>query len=599
MATSSEATGFQAQPEAVAQFMSDFFAALVRCGVSEVCVSPGSRSTPLAVAAQRTQGLETRVILDERSAAFFALGIGRQSQTPAVLICTSGTAAANYHPAVIEAHHARVPLLVLTADRPPELRDWGAGQTIDQVGLYGSSVRLFVDVPPPEPGPAPLRYAAALARRAVAQAQCGPAGPVHLNFPLREPLEPPADFTPRTADTDDRVTQAVAPPLREPDPRALDALLSRLQGVERGVISCGPLPRDPELASALARLSSALGWPILADPLSQQRRGPQVEAAVVLAHSDLWLRDESVAEAFAPDAVLRLGDSPVSKTLRKGFLKRPPAHWIAVDPDGVFHDPDHMATDVLRADPLPLCKAWLDDLDSAAGEPAPSGYARTWQKVDEAVASALKDWSGSAPALFEPHLVEILSEVLTADATLFVSNSMPIRDLDAFLPADPRPLHLLGQRGASGIDGLVSGAAGASVAGEGPVLLLTGDLAVLHDAGGLLAARDHASSLVVLVIQNDGGGIFSFLPIAQQGENVDFEKLFRTPHGLDLSGLADFYQVGFKRAVDRETLMRELRAGLTTPGVHLIEVPVDRDANLDAFREGIALAGSVARKELA
>ena len=222
-----------------------------------------------------------------------------------------------------------------------------------------------------------------------------------------------------------------------------------------------------------------------------------------------------------------------------------------------------------------------------------------FDSVDEAVASALKEWSASATSLFEPHVVDLLSEALPSDATLFVSNSMPIRDLDAFLPASPRPLNLLGQRGASGIDGLVSGAAGAAAAGQGPVLLFAGDLAVLHDAGGLLAARDHALSLVVLVVQNDGGGIFSFLPIAQQGASVDFEKLFRTPHGLDLSGLARFYEVGFKCIKDRETLKSELHQSLATPGVHLIEVPVDRDDNIEAFREAVALAGSVARKELA
>ena len=228
--SSPDEEGFQARPQAVYGFMAEFFEALVRSGVSEVCISPGSRSTPLAVAAHRTPGLQTRVILDERSAAFFALGLARQSQRAVALICTSGSAAANYLPAVVEAHHARVPLLILTADRPPELRDWGAGQTIDQVGLYGSTVRLFVDVPPPEEGRAPLRYAGALARRSVAEAQKGPAGPVHLNFPLREPLAPPneeARLEPPSPGSS-RTSAPVAAPLRSPDPLALEALLARV-----------------------------------------------------------------------------------------------------------------------------------------------------------------------------------------------------------------------------------------------------------------------------------------------------------------------------------------------------------------------------------
>jgi 2-succinyl-5-enolpyruvyl-6-hydroxy-3-cyclohexene-1-carboxylate synthase len=580
--------------------MAEFFQALVRSGVSEVCISPGSRSTPLAVAAHRTPGLHTRVILDERSAAFFALGLARQSQRAVALICTSGSAAANYLPAVVEAHHARVPLLILTADRPPELRDWGAGQTIDQVGLYGSTVRLFVDVPPPEEGRAPLRYAGALARRAVAEAQKGPAGPVHLNFPLREPLAPPneeARLEPPSPGSS-RMSAPVAAPLRSPDPLALEALLARIGTCERGVISCGPLSPGSAQQDAVVRLSRRLGWPILADPLSQQRRGPQVESASVLAHSDLWLRDEDVAAAFSPDLVLRFGDSPVSKALRKTFLKRPPAHWILIDPDGVFHDPDHIATDVLCADPLALCEAWLEQLGPASDPSSESGYAATWKRVDEAVAGALAEWSASSETLFEPHVVDVLARALPADSTLFVSNSMPIRDLDAFLPVDSRPLTLLGQRGASGIDGLVSGAAGASAAGEGPVLLLSGDLALLHDAGGFLTARDHALSLVVLVIQNDGGGIFSFLPIAEQGSRVDFERLFRTPHGIDLSRLAHLYDAGFTRVETQESLEAQLRQSMVEPGVHVIEVPVDRDANLEAFREAIALASAVARKAL-
>ncbi|MFP8873164.1 MAG: 2-succinyl-5-enolpyruvyl-6-hydroxy-3-cyclohexene-1-carboxylic-acid synthase, partial [Myxococcota bacterium] len=270
---------FEADPEAVARFMRHFFAALAQSGVAEVCISPGSRSTPLVVGAFRTPGLRTRPIIDERSAAFFALGLARQSQAPVALICTSGTAAANYLPAVVEAHHARVPLLVLTADRPPELRDWGAGQTVDQVGIYGAAVRRFVDVPPPVAGPAALRYASTLASRAVADALAGPAGPVHLNFPLREPLEPPplTGKAERPRDGSRATAVRISAPLRAPDAAHLQALVARVRECERGIIACGPRMPDPAAEAAIAQLSERTGWPILADPTSQLRRGPHAE----------------------------------------------------------------------------------------------------------------------------------------------------------------------------------------------------------------------------------------------------------------------------------------------------------------------------------
>lgn len=601
MGTGEKASGFRADQETVACFMAQFFESLVQSGVSEVCISPGSRSTPLAVSAFRTPNLNSRAILDERSAAFFALGLARQSQAPVALICTSGSAVANYLPAVIEAHHARIPLLVFSADRPPELRDWGAGQTIDQVGLYGTAVRLFVDVPPPVSGPAGLRYASALASRAVADATCGPAGPVHLNFPLREPLEPPEGFFWKgqgESGSNSIGTAAQSKPLRVPASAHLNSLVSRLSRFERGVISCGPLVDDPKLRAAIGRLATEMKWPIVADPTSQQRRGAHVETAPVLAHSDLWLRDESVVEAFRPDVVLRLGDSPVSKSLRKALLKNPPTDFVLVDPDGVFHDPDHLATEVVRADPLSVCEAWLLELDTAALKRSDSAYCETWEALDRAVARELKVWADSSSRFLEPQTVMVLSEALNSEVTLFVSNSMPVRDLDAFLFQDSKSLRVLSQRGASGIDGIVSGAAGASAAGEGAVVLFTGDLALLHDAGGMLTARDHAESLTIVVIQNDGGGIFSFLPISDQGDSVGFEEFFRTPHGLKLEDLARFYGAHFYRAEQAQTLASALAQTVGAPGVHLIEVPVDRDENLKCFREAVSLACTVARDTL-
>lgn len=599
MATHPPDDGFEARPDEVRDFLAAFFEELALSGVREVCISPGSRSTPLVVAAQGISELRCRPILDERSAGFFALGLARQSGRPVVLICTSGTAAANYWPAVVEAHTARVPLLLLTADRPPELRDWGAGQTIDQLGLYGSYVRRFVEVPVPVGGARARGYARTLACRAVAEARGRPAGPVHLNWPLREPLDGGAQPTP-ARETEGRPLRGrsrgawttVSPPSGEPSAAERAALLEIARQGERGLVICGPLPPDAETSAAIADLARLLGWPLWADPLSQLRRGPHVPTAPVLAHGDLLLRDAEFAEAWAPDVVLRIGDAPVSKALRLALEARPPEHWILVDPDRVWHDPSHLASRVVVADPGCLCRALAEDWREAGLSERQGDYRAGWLAADARAADALENALAGETELYEPGAVRDVVRALAPDATLYVSNSMPIRDLDAFMPRGARPLRLHGHRGASGIDGLVSGAAGAAAADCGPVLLLTGDLALLHDVGGLRLAQSLPQGLTIVVLNNDGGGIFSFLPVAERGEAVGFETFFRTPHGLDLAHLGPLHDAEFTRVRDADELRKRLARPWTGPGLRLIEVPVDRDGNVKHFRELAALAAS-------
>ncbi len=594
--------GFTASPAEVRAFAGAFFQELARSGVRDVCISPGSRSTPLAVAAHLEPGLRCRPILDERSAAFFALGLARQSGAPVALVCTSGTAAANYLPAVVEAHLARVPLLLLTADRPPELRAWGAGQTIDQLGLYGSYVRRFVELPVPTGGERALRYARSLACRSVADARGAPAGPVHLNWPLREPLDPGDPL----AEPDLRAGEAarasssapwstvVAPP-PAPGREELEALLEISRTFERGLLVCGPLAPDSRCSAAIAELARLTGWPIFADPLSQLRRGPHAVGAPLLCHGDLLLRDPAIAAQWAPDVVVRIGDSPVSKALRLALEARPPRHLILVDPDRVWHDPSHLASRVLVVDPTSLCEAWAKGWTDAGWAPRQSDYLRDCVAADRRAGQALHAALADRPDLGEAAAVRELVDALAPDATLYVSNSMPIRLLDAFLPAAKRPLALLGQRGASGIDGLVSAAAGAAAADRGPVVLLTGDLALLHDVGGLRLAADLPRGLTIVVLDNDGGGIFSFLPVAEHAEAVDFERLFRTPHGLDLAQLAPLHAASFVRARGVSEYRRSLAGGLEDPGLRLVHVPLDRDGQVKHFRELAALAVAAAR----
>ena len=593
--------GFEALPADVRAFTGAFFQELARSGVRDVCISPGSRSTPLAVAAHFEPGLRCRAILDERSAAFFALGLARQSGAPVALVCTSGTAAANYLPAVVEAHLARVPLLLLTADRPPELRDWGAGQTIDQVGLYGGYVRRFVELPVPTGGERALRYARSLACRAVADARGAPAGPVHLNWPLREPLlpgEPVAAPDPGEGEAVKGRPSApwstVATPLPEAGRDELEALLELSRTFERGLLVCGPLDPDPRCSAAIAELARAVGWPIFADPLSQLRRGPHAPGAPILCHGDLLMRDPAIAAQWAPDVVVRLGDSPVSKSLRVALEARPPRHWVLVDPDRVWHDPSHLASRVVAADPVSLCEAWARDWKGAGWAPRESDYLRDCVAADRRAGQALHAALVDRPDLGEAAAVRELVDALAPDATVYVSNSMPIRLLDAFLSAAESPVAFLGHRGASGIDGLVSAAAGAAAADRGPVVLLTGDLALLHDVGGLRLAADLPRGLTIVVLDNDGGGIFSFLPVAEQGEAVDFEGLFRTPHGLDLAHLAPLHSADFVRTSGVNEYRQSLASGGEDPGLRLVHVPLDRDSQVKHFRELAALAAAAA-----
>jgi 2-succinyl-5-enolpyruvyl-6-hydroxy-3-cyclohexene-1-carboxylate synthase len=570
---------------------------LARGGVAELCVCPGSRSTPLAIAAERTAGLRVRVHLDERSAAFFALGLARASRRPVALVCTSGTAAANFLPAVVEANLAGVPLLVLSADRPPELRECGAAQTIDQLRLYGSQVRWFCEAPVPDGSPGLPRVARSLACRALAESRGPRPGPVHLNLPFREPLEPGEDdLAPDAEAAQARAgrtpyTEAWCAPAAASEAQ-IDALVALARACPRGALAAGPLDATPDDARAAAAFARAAGWPLLADPLSQLRCGPHLPHAPVVATADLLLRHAPFAAESAPDALLRLGAPPTSKALRLWLERTPPRALALVDPAGGWSDPSRLASLHAALPPSALLGPAAERLLAAQGGPRESAWLARWRAADARASEALAEGIAAEPALLEPRASRALAEALPDGALLFVASSMPVRDLDAFLPASPRRLHVLANRGANGIDGTVSSALGAAASGAGPTALLTGDLAFLHDAGGLHAARTQGIPLVAVVLDNDGGGIFSFLPIAALGERVAFERLFRTPHGLDLVRVAEAFGARAERIGSAEHLRTAAKDAFALGGAHVLVVPVDRDRNVAHFR---ALAAAVAR----
>ena len=552
---------------------SAFAEELARCGLRHAVLSPGSRSTPLALALWRQEEIETTVIVDERSAAFFALGAAQASAAPVAILCTSGTAAANYHPAVCEADHSAIPLLVLTADRPPELRGIGAGQAIDQIKLYGSSVRWFCEVGTHAADDDGLLHYRATACRAFAAARGEPRpGPVHLNFPLREPLAPIAwDGAVTAADPlalngrDPRPLTAVTPIDMEPSQFLLDEVAGHIAEADIGVIVAGR-QLDPELREPLAHLARVAGFPILAEPTSQLRCGPHDRSYVVTAY-DLLLRDERFRESASPDLVLRFGEMPTSKPLRS-WLAESGADQIVVDALGDWNEPSRRAAALLRADPTELAAGWAARLGE--GRPRPA----MWLDAERVARTAIAEELSAAGDPTEPGLQLALGAAYAHGELVYTASSMPIRDQEAFLPSTGVDVTFLGNRGANGIDGLISSGVGAAHATGRPTTIVTGDLGLLHDVGGLAALREATAPVRIVVIDNNGGGIFHFLPQEQTLEESEFEALLGTPRGVDASKAAALFGLPHRRLDSLDELPDALAAG-----TGLIEVRTDRKTN--------------------
>jgi 2-succinyl-5-enolpyruvyl-6-hydroxy-3-cyclohexene-1-carboxylate synthase len=553
---------------------------LVRNGLAHACIAPGSRSTPLALAFAGHPGVGIHVLIDERSAAFCALGIARASGSPAAVLCTSGTAAANFHPAVIEADRGRIPLLVLTADRPPELRGTGANQTIDQIKLYGDAVRWFAEVGVPEALPASVAYWRSAACRAWAATVGSPPGPVHLNLAFRDPLVPVADDAGVPHPLDGRPgqepwTRTGASPagMSAEDRRGLRGLLA---AADRCLVVAGEAPGGAGGARALA---ASGGWPLLADPLSGARMGPTAISAY-----EAILRHPGFAGAMRPDLVVRVGRMGTSKPLAS-YLG-PEVPQVVVDPDGDWADPGRSARWIIRADPSELPS--LVELSGPRGAPQGAGSAQTpwtqrWLEAEAAARPAIDAVLDADDSPSEPRTARDLAAWCPDGATLVAASSMPIRDLESFMR--PRSgLRVIANRGASGIDGFVSTTLGAALAGRGRgrTVALAGDLSMLHDQNGLLLARSGSVDAVFVVVNNDGGGIFSFLPQAEFPG--DFERLFGTPHGMPFEAVAALYRCGYRRVERAAGLTAAVGEALSAGGVHLVEVPTERTANVALHR---------------
>lgn len=562
-----------------------FVEELVRAGVREACVAPGSRSTPLVLALARHDGIDAFAHFDERSAAFFAVGLARSAGRPAAVVTTSGTATANLYPAVLEAEASGTPLLLLTADRPRRLRGTDANQTTDQAGLYGAHVRLFHDVTAPATDAASLRYIRALAGRALSAATGPPGGPVHLNFPFDKPLEPPAgEDLPRGAPQpedgdagrpDGRSWTRVGGTSLAPDPGEVRGLVERLAGVGRGLIVGGAHsgPRPP--GEELIRLARRTGWPLLADPLSGARFAPGAPDVGVDGY-DLFLRDPETRAALVPEVVLRFGAAPTSAAAATYLEEHVDAEQIAFDAGPAW--PDHVAaaSACYRVD----ARAAAGDLaDAWPGPDAPapdrrSSWGRLWSRCERRTVEAVEAELEGPP--FEGSTVASVTAALEDGSRLFVGSSMPVRDLDAFGRSRHESVRVLGNRGVSGIDGSVSTALGAAAAG-GPTVGVLGDLALLHDVNGLHPAADLGLDVVLVVLQNDGGGIFHMLPVREH--EPAFTPYFATPHGRDVADAARLYGWEHRRLAEEEDPGAAVREALEEGGLHLLEVRSDREAN--------------------
>lgn len=556
---------------------------LAAVGLTAVCIAPGSRSTPLTLAFEAHPQIAVYLHLDERSAGFFALGMAAAGDAPVGLVCTSGTAVANFMPAVVEATMSQVPLLLLTADRPPELRHSGANQTIDQVKFFGDQVLWSVDVALPQedsPGVA-LRNLCSLAARAYATAAGLCKGPVHLNFPFRKPLEPDVEIHyPENSQPFTQIQHGQLLPTSD----QLSHLAALINANPRGLIVCGPRCPGGEFPAAVAAFSHHTGYPIFADPISGLRFGAHVEDTAVISGYETFLRHDP--SWSPPQLILRFGAVPTSKWLNRYLDRLQPEYRIHIRENGVWADDSHRTTLFLQLNETAVCKRMVDIIPQRQDAFWITAVAETetthWQALNAKLATANFD------AAYVADVVDLIPE----NTTLFMGNSLPIRHLDQFGQATSKKIDAYASRGASGIDGNISTALGLHMGhvndvgkGNGRLVAVVGDITFYHDLNGLLAVKQlDLHNLIIVLLNNNGGGIFHRLPVVDH--EPAFSRLFATPHGLDFAAVIHMYGLHHARVSTRSDFQTALRRALTNPHPTVIEVQTDRQADasqLQAF----------------
>ncbi|WP_246941487.1 2-succinyl-5-enolpyruvyl-6-hydroxy-3-cyclohexene-1-carboxylic-acid synthase [Bacillus pinisoli] len=558
---------------ALTHYLATFIEGLVKSGVEDVVISPGSRSTPIAILMEEHPSIKTWINIDERSAAFFALGIAKASRKPVALLCTSGTAAANYYPAIVEATHSKVPLIVLTADRPHELRDVGAPQAINQIDLYGKYSKWFVEMALPESTTNLLHYSYTVATRAVATSLSSPAGVVHLNFPLREPLVPNLEELQWNI-TESKKT-VIQNGRQQLSPEVIP-LLKNIAEEEKGLIVCGPHDQKG-FSEAVIALAEQLGYPVLADPLSQVRSGSHSKDMIIDCY-DTILKSGHFFKDMKPNVIIRFGAMPVSKVLMQFMTQAEASYQLIVDADEGWRDPTLTGTHFIHINEIDFCEQMKDIVSTKKTN---REYSEKWKHANEIVKPVLH--AEVTDFHFEGDVVRHLVHHLEDEVGLFIGNSMPIRDIDTFFMVNNRRIRLFANRGANGIDGITSTALGVSTKVK-KLVLLVGDLTFYHDLNGLLASKLYNLPITIIVVNNNGGGIFSFLP--QSKEEKHFEQLFGTPIHLDYEKVVSMYDGNFKRVRSWAEFNEEVARSLASNQLHVIEVPTaPRDENVVLHRQ--------------
>jgi len=594
-------------PNANIAFCEALLQEIARAGVEHLCICPGSRSAPLAIASCRVPELHPWVHLDERAAAFFAIGLAKGSGRATALFCTSGTAAANFYPAVIEAWYGQVPLIVLTADRPAELREWGGGQTIQQTRLFGDHTRWFAEAPLPEASEVILRTVRSLGVRAVGIAQGKIKGPVHLNLPFREPL------TPQPCKEERERLQGLSSQVnkgrrgrcsytrtyslsREVPEQVIRKLCQLVKDYAHGILLCGEQNSGSDYCEQLARFSDIAGWPVMADPVSQLRFGSHTVKMALLSTADLLLRSDGFRKRMAPECIMRIGATLTGKSARIWAHEHSECRHFLVDGQQRWNDPDHLVSDLLPYDSARLFYQLSEALAGDNFVRKERLWISTWRGAEQIAGKTLKEEFARTEDLLEPLIGESLVHYLPDGCDLFLASSMPVRDIDSFAPPSTKSIRVFSNRGTNGIDGVISSALGVAADNSfrkngRQTVLLTGDLTFLHDIGGLLAASRNQLDLTIMVINNDGGGIFSLLPVAEYGRDANFTQFFTTPHGLSFQAAAELYGIDYLEVSDPARFSSSLQKNFQKGGTRIIELTVDLAKSVALRKRLISLVG--------
>jgi len=559
-----------------------FFEQLAALGVKHVCVSPGSRSTPLTLAAAYNKKLTCLKIIDERSSAFFASGIARATGSPVVLICTSGTATAEYYPAIIEAYQQRIPLIVCTADRPPELINKGANQTINQKNLYANHIRFFADAELPDVSSNKLERIKNIATQSFKISALTDKGPVHINFPFEKPFEPETYTDNVSTNLNAKFSTSDNLILKEKSfPSGASALFKRIAKAEKGLIIVGPDTNNQTFPALIIKLGEQTGFPIFADGASQLRFG-QTSKKNIISNYDALLRSPYFLKDFSPDLILYFGRTITSKGLEL-FLEKNSAPKYLINEFGDWFDPARNAKDALAIKPSLFCSNYLETIPPVKLSEKKKEWLKFVAAADELAEEIKKKSFADSKITSEPQIINLLLEQLPQNSNLMLSNSLPVRDFDFFASNSEKQIKVYHNRGASGIDGIISTALGIAHASKKPTVLLTGDLAFYYDLTTLLTAKQYKIPLIILLVNNNGGGIFQFLPIAKY-KNV-FEDFFTMPHSLPFKKFVDAFGGKYSLIRNRNQFKSEMEKSLSAENFSVLEFKTNAEHSLHLRKE--------------